>query len=273
LIKAQSQCPFRGFAEYRLRARALEDASLGMDALTRGTKLHAALELVWRELKTSEKLQAMPPRELTCLVRNAICQAVQCDERGGLPTLLTAVERERLEALILEWLEVERTRVQPFSIESLEDKRTVDLAGLLVDVRLDRVDRLRSGRALLIDYKSGKQTKNKLQCPRPDEPQLLVYAATADDDVDGVILAQLQARDCRAAGFTREKQFDRRTVEIKGRDWDEFLEAAKKEVAALAGQFRSGWAAVDPRNGACEFCRLKPLCRVNENALAELDPE
>jgi probable DNA repair protein len=273
LIRAQSQCPFRAFAEYRLRAHALEDGSLGMDPLARGTTLHKALELVWRRLKSSEALHAVSPSELQCLVRDAIHEAVRTDESSGLRRVLTAVERERLEELILEWLAVERARVQPFTVEFVEEKRAVELAGLPLDVRLDRVDRLKTGHALLLDYKSGKQTKGKLECPRPDEPQLLVYAATVDDRVDGVILAQLQARDCKAAGFTREKQFDRRTVEVKGRDWSKFLDDARQEVAEIATQFRSGWAAVDPSKGACEFCRTKSLCRVCENSPVEAETE
>lgn len=273
LIKAQSQCPFRAFAEYRLRANAIEDGSLGMDPLARGTTLHRALELVWRELQTSARLQSMPESDLACLVKEAVQQAVRIDEGGGLQSVLGAVERERLQDLILEWLEVEGARTQPFAVEFVEEKRSVELAGLQMEVRLDRVDRLQNGRALLIDYKSGKQTKNRLLCPRPDEPQLLVYAASAGDDVDGIVLAQLQARDCRAAGFTREKQFERKTVDVKGRNWDQFLDEARQEVSLLAKQFRSGWAAVDPHNSACEFCRTKPLCRISENARVEREAE
>lgn len=273
LIRAQSQCPFRAFAEYRLRAHTLEDGSLGMDPLARGTTLHRALELVWRRLQSSEVLQAISPGELQCLIKDAIHEAVRPDDSSGLRRVLTAVERERLEDLILEWLAVERTRVQPFTVEFVEEKRVVELAGLPLEVRLDRVDRLKTGHTLLLDYKSGKQTKGKLECPRPDEPQLLVYAATVDDHVDGVILAQLQARDCKAAGFTREKQFDRKTVEVKGRNWSEFLDGARQEVVDIATQFRSGWAAVDPSKGACEFCRSKSLCRVCENSPVEAEIE
>lgn len=273
LIRAQSQCPFRAFAEYRLRAYQLEDASLGMDPLARGTTLHKALEFVWRKLKTSDALQSMPPQELECLVKDAIHEAVYADESSSLRRVLTAVERERLKDLILEWLTVESARLQPFTVEFVEEKRAVDLAGLPLEVRLDRVDRLKTGHALLVDYKSGQQTKSKLQCPRPNEPQLLVYAATVDDTVDGVILAQVQARDCKAAGFTREKQFDRKTVEVKGRNWSEYLGDAKQEVFELATQFRSGWAAVDPSKGACEFCGSKPLCRILESAPTEREAE
>ena len=273
LIKAQSQCPFRAFAEFRLRASALEDGVLGMDALARGTTLHTALELVWRELKSSEGLRSKSHADLASLAGEAIAQAVRMDESSGLQELVTSVERERLQDLILEWLDVERERLQPFTVELLEGKRDVDLAGLPIQIRLDRVDRLNNGCALLLDYKSGKQTKNALLCPRPNEPQLLVYAATADEDVDGLLLIQLQARDCKASGFTRERQFERRTVDVKGCGWDRFLEEAKQEVFALAKQFRSGWAAVHPSNGACDFCACKPLCRVNENAVSDQDSE
>ncbi|MBV8573260.1 MAG: PD-(D/E)XK nuclease family protein [Acidobacteriaceae bacterium] len=273
VIKAQSQCPFRAFSEYRLRAVALEDGSLGMDALARGTTLHKALEVVWRELKNSCRLQNLGIDELRELVQEAIGQSIRADENGGLRNILAAVERERLEELILEWLELERGRTQPFSVEFVEQKRAVELAGLHMEVRLDRIDRLTNGRALLIDYKSGAQTKNKLLCPRPGEPQLLVYAATAEDEIDGVILAQVQARACKVAGFTRNKQFNSNSIQVKGPEWDEFLDEAQQEVARLAAQFRSGWAAVDPSKGACEYCSSKTLCRVNESVHLEQEQE
>jgi ATP-dependent helicase/nuclease subunit B len=138
---------------------------------------------------------------------------------------------------------------------------------------MDRIDRLTNGKLLLIDYKSGKQSREKLKCPRPPEPQLLVYAAAAGEDVDGVLFGELKPRELRAVGFSREKHFDSSSITVMGKGWDTYLRTAQAEVHRIALEFVSGHAAVEPLRGACQYCRIKPLCRVNESCGGEQEPE
>ena len=35
-------------------------------------------------------------------------------------------------------------------------------------------------------------------------------------------------------------------------------------VEGLAGEFRTGRAVVDPQKGACDWCELVPLCRLEQ---------
>ena len=178
IIKAQSQCPFQAFAKYRLHARRPEDASFGFDALDRGTFVHRALEKVWERLKSQAELKRTPAEDLRTLVRETIAGAVETKESGLLHQLSVETERERLEELILEWLDIERLREQAFTVETVEQERKFEVPGLSLKLRIDRIDRLSNGNLILIDYKSGKQTHPKLSGERPAEPQLLVYAAS-----------------------------------------------------------------------------------------------
>jgi ATP-dependent helicase/nuclease subunit B len=266
LVRAQSLCPFRAFAEYRLQAKAPEDACFGFDARDRGGFVHAALQLVWRRFETQQQLRATPDEELRAIVRESVAQAVADDQSSALRHLAGSAERERLELLILDWLRIERTRRQPFTVETLEEERHYELPGLRLRLRVDRIDRLENGSVLLIDYKSGQQTRNKLQCPRPPEPQLFVYAAAIDDTVDGVFFGELKPRAPRAVGFSRAKHFDGSSVTVLKDGWDEFVQSAVVEVERIANEFVSGYAAVDPLKGACQYCQIKPFCRVNESA-------
>ena len=269
VIKAQSLCPFRAFAEVRLRAQSPDDASFGFDSRDRGGFLHKALQTVWQQLKTQSALQRMPLEALRSLVREAIRSAVQETQGSEFHSQITSVEQERLERLILDWLiTVERERPKAFTVETVEDQLQYDLAGLPLRLRIDRIDRLANGRILLIDYKSGRQSRGKLNCPRPSEPQLLVYASAKGSSVDGVFFGEVKPRELRVVGYARDKYFKSQSITVKGSKWDTFAEEARDEVHALAQDFLAGKALVDPIAGACEYCGIKPFCRVNEKISA-----
>ena len=167
---------------------------------------------------------------------------------------------------MLKWLDIERHRAQPFTVETLEEKRTYEIPGLRLSLRVDRIDRLPNGSVVLIDYKSGKQTASKLDGERPAEPQLLVYAAAIDEPVEGVFFGELTPRQPRGVGYGRILQFEKRGIK---KDWDNFIEEGKESVAAIAQGFVDGKAAVDPLKGACDYCSQKPFCRINEKAALE----
>jgi len=269
IIKSQSQCPFRAFAEYRLQARPLEEAALGFDARDRGGFLHKALEIVWKQLETQERLRATPADEIRKIVESAVAEAVHKDQSEPFRQATSSVERQRLRDLILEWLEIERARKVPFTVETVEEERYFEIPGLRLRLRVDRIDRLRNGSVALIDYKSGTVSRDKLKSPRPPEPQLLVYATASGEVVEGVFFVELQSRNPRAVGAGRENHFDSRSVDVKGSQWDRYLAESYAEVERLATQFLDGYAAVDPVSSACLYCSSAPICRVNETGLEE----
>jgi probable DNA repair protein len=275
IIKSQSLCPFKAFAEYRLHARGEDEASIGYDALERGECAHKALELIWQELGTQKKLKALTPEELRCLVQKHIETAVKEDSNGGPIRVLTSLaERDRLVNVMLQWLTIEKERSTPFSVERLEDNLDVDLAGLKLNLRMDRVDRLSNGSLLLIDYKSGAQTPKKLEGGRPQEPQLLVYAAVMDEPIDGLYFGELKNRRARPVGHGAQKHFPKqRGSQEHASDWDEFLSESKDTVFRLAREFQQGAAAVAPIHGACAYCRIKPICRIGASDAGEDEEE
>jgi probable DNA repair protein len=273
VIKAQSNCPFKAFAEYRLNAHPPEDASFGYDALDRGLFTHKALELVWKELGSQAKLKSLGREELRGIVREAILLAVKSSEEDGpLHKLASIAEKERLETLILNWLDIERERKKPFTVEQIETQRCYQAPGLRLDLRVDRIDRLADGSLLLIDYKTGKQTKTKLEKDRPQEPQLLVYAATVKEPVDGLLFGQLTPDDVRFVGQSNGKQVEGRSVGTP-KEWDDFLEKSRGNISKLAAEFVAGVAVVRPEPGACAYCTTISLCRKNEGARADEDDD
>jgi ATP-dependent helicase/nuclease subunit B len=266
ILKSQSLCPFRAFAEYRLEAGGPNDACFGFDPMQRGGFLHKALELAWGRLRTQAQLLSLSDDGLQILAREVAAEAV--DANGGDPfhRQTAQVERERLRDLLLEWLNtVEKTRTQPFAVEMVEQERYFELGGLGLRLRVDRIDRLDNGKLLLIDYKSGETSRSSLDDERPGEPQLLIYAAALGREVDGLFFGQLKPRCLKLVGYSREQHVPGRAMGVLREKWDGFLDSSYEHLQRIAQEFVEGHMAVRPAKGACVYCKMKPLCRVRES--------
>lgn len=253
ILADQAACPFRAFAHHRLAAEALEAPAEGPDARARGLLLHALMKALWSELKGSAALQGDCAAAIARAAHAAVAEA-------GLEEPFAGMERSRLAKLAAEWLEVERART-PFEVVATEEKRKLAVAGLELNGRIDRLDRLASGGHALIDYKTGRTTPNAWLGARPDDPQLPLYALSAGEDVAAVAYARLQPGGMKFMGFGRAKD-----LVAQAKDWDALLEGWKNELEALGAGFAAGEARVDPKDGlaTCRTCDLQSLCRVHE---------
>ncbi len=267
IIKAQSLCPFRAFAQYRLHAQSPEAASFGIDARDRGSFLHKALEHVWKNLESLQHLQAIAADELRSLVSAAVTEAIQDRQNHPFHQLTNQTERERLEEVILQWLAVERERKTPFHVEHLEEEKLVDLNGLLLHVRVDRIDRLPDGSVVLIDYKTSDLKGKDLEGSRPSEPQLLIYAAAVkEEEVEGVYIAKVRPRAAEPVGFAHNEHFSPAKPVRKKKAWAQIRDESRESLRSIAAEFVRGYAAIKPEKGACDYCDLTALCRILEGA-------
>src|SRR5690606_14489700 len=172
LFKQQAACPFNAFAQLRLGAEQLNEAVAGFSAIERGNILHDALAIIWRKLGNSRQLLALSDEELRNLINTATAEAIrpaQQQRPAELGAFYCSLEQERLARLLHAWLEQEKTR-PPFTVVAIEEQRTVNFAGLILQLRIDRIDQLDSGECLLIDYKTGSPKIKSWLGERPDEP-------------------------------------------------------------------------------------------------------
>jgi ATP-dependent helicase/nuclease subunit B len=182
----------------------------------------------------------------------------------GLDGRFAELERERIAKLAREWLELEGRR-SPFSVVSIEEKRDLKVAGLEFQSRIDRMDKLPDGGHVLIDYKSGRMlSPRQWEGPRPDDPQLPLYAVAAPEELAAVTFAKVVPGEMRFMGFSKTPNLLPQ-VNV-AQSWPALLAAWKKDAEALGKSFAEGDARVDPKDElkTCRRCDLHTLCRVYE---------
>ncbi len=265
-LTSQSLCPFRGFAETRLHALTLERPLPGFNAREQGILVHAALDTLWRRLRDSATLVTVAPEAEQMLIADAVGAAIAAQSERRDPGERWQVrERLRLQALLTQWLELERRRT-PFRVEQLESPSvTVQHGGLTFQCRVDRVDRLADGSRAVIDYKTSIM-QTDWRGARPRSAQLPVYALANRDGLNAVAYAQVHASDCRfvaetaiAGAFLPQ---GKATTLDDLPDFTALLGAWEERIGGLATEFAQGCAVVQPQPGACRYCHLSSLCRV-----------
>jgi len=275
-LRAQSQCPFRGFAETRLDAYVLEQPMPGFNERERGQILHDALQGIFTEVGNSRRLQQLLAQPEDCAARIAhhvrAAVAGQCEKRNP-GARWSERERVRLQGLLERWLELESRRA-PFEVEHVETSGEIAVhGGLAYQLRIDRIDRLEDGARVLIDYKTG-WVQPDWRGERPDNPQLPVYALRHRENLVAVAYGRVSAAECRFVAETaREDIFPRVHVSrLEGMaSFVELVAAWERRVESLAREFSSGEAQVAPTDTACRYCHLQGLCRV-PSTLDVLEP-
>ncbi|MGH8672523.1 MAG: PD-(D/E)XK nuclease family protein [Burkholderiales bacterium] len=275
LFKDQAACPFRAFAVHRLGAIALESRRIGLDARERGLLVHHALALLWREIKNHAQLVKMEAKEQGTVIEHAVVCAISA-LRNKRPDVLTRafanLEQQRITALIEELVELEKQRA-PFHVIACEQRRVIRVAGVEIDARVDRIDRLADGCHAMFDYKTGKAVTGDWLGPRPNEPQLPLYAVSDPGEVCAVGFVQLRAGDVAFKGLARAEGVALGVEVLAGSraakdygDWKTLMEGWRATLENIATDYLSGAAQVAPKQypKTCSYCDLGTLCRVIE---------
>jgi ATP-dependent helicase/DNAse subunit B len=264
LLKSQSACPFQAFVRWRLNAEGIEESVFSFDARDRGNFLHKALANVWRAIETSQRLRNLAPQELEALVSEAVSQSLASNPvNSTFRAQLREAEQHRLTAVVMEWLKLECARPGEFRPRDIEKKFEFQLSRLPLSVRVDRIDETQDGRLVVIDYKSGRADRKNLDSDRPQEPQLLAYAAMEGNKVDGLYFGRVRRGESGASGYGRVAHFGDKK-ELVETSWETQLAQWRQAVTHLAHEFESGRAPVAPGKGACDYCGIKPVCRIEE---------
>jgi probable DNA repair protein len=307
ILAAQAACPFRAFAERRLFASALEAPTLGLDAAQRGSIVHAVLEEFWFKVESQSALKLLTTDQREALLTRCINSALaehSPNPSQGWPRAYLDTERQRLLTLLTLWLEFEATQRSPFAVLARERQLDdVAIGPLRLKIRVDRIDRVvdesNPGESnpdeadqIILDYKTGVASVADWLGPRPDAPQLPLYAVVsvianhaaaanseAAPNLAAIAFATLRpGKELGLHGYESREGILPKPAKLKVESLEEQLAQWQEILTALAEDFHSGDARVDPKRypQTCARCEQRLLCRLNPAALdAEYnsDPE
>jgi ATP-dependent helicase/nuclease subunit B len=277
ILRHQALCPFRAFASNRLGADGLATPVEGVSPMLHGSLVHSVLEFFWRETKTHSALTQLDKESLCARVREHVMVVI--DEELSLQQrpAFRVVEADRLLRQVMDYLELEKTR-EPFEVVGFEQEILPEIQGQTIRLIIDRIDQLPGGEQVIIDYKTGKVDPKKWFSDRPEDPQLPLYAISADKTPAAVVFAVIRDDGCLYKGVVKtggifpdlppkESKSTQYLVDA-GHEMPKTIENWRQILHHLMADFLAGEAAIDPKNGAktCanSYCELQPLCRIGE---------
>jgi probable DNA repair protein len=272
-VELQNLCPFRAYAELRLGSAPLEAPEPGIAPDVRGKLLHTALEKLWGHLHGSDALARQSDEALRDLITRCVEEAalVAFGLLAG-DTRAAAEQREMRRAvrLIHALCDLEKKR-GPFNVRQMERESVLRIAGTQMTVRIDRVDEVADGLAIL-DYKSGRPIPGDWYSERPSHPQLLAYLAAVGRETQAMATISVTAREIRFDGVAAHGNLLPKVRAVEppaaeesaGNAWARRQDEWIARVEQLASDFIAGRANVDPRPKACEYCQVVSVCRISD---------
>jgi len=277
ILKHQALCPFRAFACNRLGAEGLETPVDGISPALHGSLIHRVLENFWRQTRSQETLLALAAGDLQGRIRSHVERVVN-EERSLIDRpQFSKVESDRLQRLVAAQLELEKQR-EPFEVVGFERELLQEIDGQQIRLVIDRIDRLPSGEEAIIDYKTGKVQPGKWFGERPDDPQLPLYATSADKPPAAVVFSVIRDDECVYKGIATEQGIFPGLPPSRGQTAGKIIEAGQNMPATieewrrilhrLMADFLAGAASIDPKDGTntCKnsYCDLHSFCRIHE---------
>ena len=232
-LQRQLEEPFSAFVLSRLGVNSLQSMTIGLTPSVRGSLIHSALQKLYQELPSQSELRSWNEVELQNRVDDAIARAFRVAHRSADEVLaaLLQLEAARTSALLRAVVELDRTR-EPFAVAAVEQALSVNIEGVSLSLRADRIDRLDGGEHVILDYKTGAARQFLGSDKGPNDIQLVVYAYALDGEVSDLGLVNVDSRivDIDGVGKTL-------TPDI---DWHSELESWCRLVERAARELRAG---------------------------------
>ena len=238
------RCPYRFFALRQLELQESDELDSELGKRDFGNWLHALLRHFHEALAQAPSSEAEIRLAMIDAAAQCASQQLGLSHSEFLPF---AASWPRVRAAYLKWLTDHQAGGASFV--QAEAWKEMPLGGLTLAGRIDRIDRLADGTALVIDYKTEARSKTSERIRScSEDTQLAFYAALLHDDtLAGLYLniGELEAtRVYRQTGI----------VELR----DQLLAGIQDDMQRITA------GAPMPALGegaACDFCTARGLCR------------
>ncbi len=276
ILQNQARCAFKAFASHRLKLKALQEVPNSINAMERGNLLHRLLDLIWKEIRSQKNLLALNDNALRELVA-AQAHSMSSEFKNLKYSFPVAyeLELERACSITFEFLQKDKNRA-PFAAKEIEESMEIEIEGLQLKLRADRIDTLDDGSRLIIDYKSSIKNFNAWQTPRMDEPQLPLYLLHTESSaaIAWVFLNQNE-HELGYHGLAELSEQENRFPEgieacEKNKNfkvsWEEQKQNWEQDLKESARQFVQGVNYLNPKHSyqSCEYCEFSSMCRITD---------
>ncbi len=255
-IGNQQRDPITAFCAGRLGARTLDPFSAGINAGMRGSLIHDALERLYGGKPSRAEIAAWSQEEREQRIERAVLGAFARHERHADAMLkaLFRLERRRTEGLLerVVALDLEREFDRVFEVEQ---RIEASLEAIRLRLRCDRIDQVENGSLLILDYKTGAP-QNFLTNKAPRDPQLVVYAAVSEGDIDGLGLYNVSTRGVAINGAG--------PALVETDDWTDTLDGWLDDVRRAEREIAAGDVRVAVKQTSRDVRPLNVLSRYTE---------
>ena len=253
-VRLHAVNPLYAYLVYRLGATPIEPAIIGVKASDRGAMLHLALANFWQKIQSHAKLAELIEQEtLEVFIQDIVARVINAHfhSLGKMPgNTIINHEIERTTRHVCEFLELDAERT-PFEVVGIEQKIQLDIDDIVIDMRMDRVDRMGNDDLVIIDYKTGSTSLKSLQVSPLLEPQLplyLHYYKNKAVNVTGIGFAEISRKNKLYRGIGND-------IEIKGFEnpaslnkealpstWQDSLNWWEQSLTEEIKNISSGWS-------------------------------
>lgn len=260
-IQRQRAEPFSAFAQGRLLAGEVRMVEPGISPSLRGNVVHKALQNLYRELPSRAELLEWSDDNLSERIQRAanFGLAGYIEEADPVLRRLLYIEKERLFQVLRAFITEEKQRPD-FSVAGVEIDYVLNLSGLELRLRVDRLDTLPDNTVVIMDYKTGAPKVLLDKNRNLNDVQLAVYSFAVPGEIGGLVLANVDVRKVEYKGAGGNSEW----AVIAGEDWLDRLYEWKREVSHLAEAIVAGDVRVNTSLASDKSRPLALLSRVAE---------
>jgi ATP-dependent helicase/nuclease subunit B len=239
------RCPYRFFALRQLGLQEADEIDTEIDKRDFGNWLHQVLRRFHESLARDAEPAAADRSRLLDRIADDVTRSQRLDEGEFLPF---AAAWPQVRDGYLAWLAGHEAR-EGAAFQHAESEHEMQLGPVELVGRIDRIDRLADGRAMVMDYKTEPRAVSMDRVKQPGEDtQLAFYAALLNDDT------------LRAAYVNVGERGATQTVEQPA-----VVEARDLLVHGILddlGRIEGGAALAALGEGkVCDYCAARGLCR------------